>query len=128
MILDTSAILAIVFREPGFERVLERLLGAETRGVGTPTLAEAGIVLAAKLGPSAQGLLDRFLQEFEVTTVPFDDAHWRECVEAYRRFGKGHRRAALNFGDCMSYATAKLAGRPLLFVGRDFALTDIEGA
>ncbi len=128
MIIDSSAILAILFREDGFESLVERLLAAESRGVATPTLAEAGIVLAAKLGTAAHGLLDRFLREFEVATIAFEETHWREAVEAYLRFGKGRHRASLNFGDCMSYAAAKVAGSPLLFVGRDFERTDIEPA
>lgn len=128
MITDSSAILAILFREEGFESLVERLLAAENRGVTTPTLVEAGIVLSAKLGAAAHGLLDRFLQEFEVGTIPFEEAHWKEAVEAYLRFGRGRHRASLNFGDCMSYAAAKVAGQPLLFVGRDFERTDIEPA
>lgn len=60
--------------------------------------------------------------------MPFGEAHWREAVEAYRRFGKGRHPAGLNFGDCLTYATAKLAGEPLLFVGEDFPATDLEAA
>jgi ribonuclease VapC len=67
-----------------------------------------------------------FLQEFGVATIAFGDVHWREALEAYRRFGKGRHRAALNFGDCLSYAVAKVARQPLLCVGSDFRYTDIE--
>jgi ribonuclease VapC len=70
-------------------------------------------------------VLDRFLRDFQVTPIAFGELHWLEALEAFRRFGKGRHPAALNFGDCMSYATAKLAGRPLLFVGDDFTRTDI---
>lgn len=128
MILDTSAIVAIALREPGFERLVDRLRSANTIGIGTPTLVEAGMVLSARLGVEPQALLDRFLRDFGVTTVAFGEQHWREALEAFRRFGKGRHPAALNFGDCLSYAAARLADRPLLFVGDDFPRTDIPAA
>lgn len=128
MIVDTSALLAIVFKEPGYEALIEKLLAPGRRGVGTPTLAEAGIVLTARLEGDAEALLSGMLQQFEVVPVPFGDGHWRAAVEAFHRFGKGRHPAALNFGDCMSYATAKLADRPLLFVGEDFSKTDLRAA
>ena len=128
MTLDSSAILAVLFREPGFESLVKRLLAAQVRTVGAPTLVETGIVLCAKLDSGAQGLLERFLQEFEVSIVSFGEAHWKEACEAFVRFGRGRHRAHLNFGDCLSYATARLSGQPLLFVGRDFQQTDIDAA
>jgi ribonuclease VapC len=128
VILDTSAILAVLFKEPGHETLIEKLLAPGRRGVGTPTLAEAGLVLTGRLEGDAEALLSGFLQQFEVVPVPFGDRHWRTAVEAFHRFGKGRHPAALNFGDCLSYATAKLADRPLLFVGEDFAKSDIEAA
>lgn len=76
----------------------------------------------------ASALLERMLDELAVQEVPFGEIHWREAVDAYHRFGKGRHPAALNFGDCMTYAVAKLAGEPLLFQGTDFALTDLEPA
>jgi ribonuclease VapC len=128
MIVDSSALLAIVFREPGFEKIVEQLSNADTLAAGTPTLAETGIVLSSRLGKAAPGMLERMLDEFGVQEIPFGELHWREAVEAYRRFGKGQHAANLNFGDCMTYATAKLTGEPLTYVGRDFALTDINGS
>ena len=128
MILDTSAILAVLFREPGHERLIEKLLAAGRRGVGTPTLAETGLVLAGRLEGDAEVLLSGFVRQFEILPVPFGDRHWRAAVEAFRRFGKGRHPAALNFGDCLSYATARLADRPLLYVGDDFSRTDLEAA
>lgn len=125
MIVDSSALAAIVFREPGYPELFEKLAGARNAGVGTPTLAEAGIVITARLRRDARPLLERILQEFEIVQVPFGEAHWREAVRAYRRFGKGRHRAALNFGDCLAYATARLAGQPLLCVGLDFRKTDL---
>ena len=128
MIVDSSAIVAIVLREPGWE-VLVAKLSAETMcAVGAPTLAEAGIVLTARLGKRAPGLLLRLVQEASLAIIPFTEDHWRVAVEAYARFGKGRHAAGLNFGDCLTYAVARLAERPLLFVGGDFAKTDLPPA
>jgi len=126
MIVDTSALLAIVFQEAGFEDILNRLDGATAAAAGSPTLAEAGIVLHARLGADADGLLERMLDELDIQEIPFGEIHWRETVDAFRRFGKGRHPAALNFGDCMTYAVARLAGEPLLFVGDDFTRTDLD--
>lgn len=125
MILDTSAIVAIFLREPGFETLIEHLADEAVVGVGGPTLAEAGLVLTARMRQDARPLLLRFLAEFSVTTIDFGDAHWREAVRAYVRYGKGRHKAALNFGDTLTYAVAKVAGRPLLCTGRDFSHTDL---
>jgi len=126
VIVDTSAIVAIMLQEPNFERVLEKLYLTSDAGVGTPTMTETAIVLSARLRQDARGLLSRFINEAPIRTVPFGDAHYGTAVEAWLRFGKGRHPAALNFGDCLSYATAKLAGRPLLCTGEDFAKTDLE--
>lgn len=126
MIIDTSALLAIVFREPGFERLVDLLSAAESIGIGAPTLAETGIVLQARLGKDPSGLLARLLQEFAIVTVSFGEAHGREAIAAYARFGRGRHEAALNFGDCLAYAIARLAGEPLLAVGGDFEKTDLD--
>lgn len=126
MILDSSAVVAILFREAGFERLLEALSEAPTVSVGAATLVETGIVVSARLRGDGRGLLARFVQECGVATVPFTEAHFASAVEAWLRFGKGRHPAALNFGDCLSYALAKVAGEPLLCVGNDFALTDIR--
>lgn len=73
----------------------------------------------------ALSLIERFLGELAVAILPFEERHWRFAIEANRRFGKGRHPAALNFGDCMSYATARAAGRALLFTGEDFSKTDL---
>jgi ribonuclease VapC len=96
--------------------------------VGGRLWLKLGIGLGAKPGAEAQGLLDRFLQVFGVSTVPFGEAHWREACEAFLRFESGRHQARLNFGDCLSYATARLSAQPLLLVGRDFLCTDIDPA
>ena len=127
MILDSSVLLAIVFREPGFEDLLERLEASDSLAAGAPTLAETGIVLHARLGDASRGLLERLLDELDIQEIPFGEIHWREAVEAFRRFGKGRHAAGLNFGDCLTYATVALAGDALIYVGDDFARTDLEG-
>jgi ribonuclease VapC len=128
VILDSSVIVAIALREPGYEGLVDKLRSADTLGVGTPTLTEAGMVLSARLGVEPQALLDRFLRDFGVVPVVFGEQHWREALDAFRRFGKGRHPAALNFGDCLSYAAARLADHPLLFIGNDFSQTDIAVA
>jgi ribonuclease VapC len=128
MILDSSAIISVVFQEPGYERLLQRMTAAKQVGIGTPTLAETGIVLTARLGHRARTVLAGFLQELGVTQVPFGEAHWQGAVAAFEKFGRGRHPAKLNFGDCLSYATAKLAGQPLLYTGNNFEKTDLEAA
>lgn len=125
MILDSSAIVGIVLREPGFEALVRKLARAEALAVGAPTLAEAGIVLTARLGRDASGLLQGLLREWDVQTVSFGEEHWREAVTAYERFGRARHPAQLNFGDCLAYAVARLSGEPLLCTGRDFPKTDL---
>lgn len=126
MILDSSAIVAVLLRQPEHEPLLEHLAAAEILGVGAPTLAETGIVLAARLGATGKSLLARFVQESGSLVIPFGDEHWRVAVDAFLRFGKGRHAAGLNFGDCLTYAAAQVARRPLLCLGNDFARTDVE--
>jgi ribonuclease VapC len=128
LIVDSSAIVAIVLREPGWEGVVTRLGAAASPAIGAPTLAEVGLVLTAKMGTEARIVLSQLLQETGLTVIPFAEEHWRGAVEAYVRFGKGRHPAALNFGDCLTYAVARLAGQPLLFVGDDFSKTDLPAA
>jgi ribonuclease VapC len=125
MILDTSAAVVVLFDEPGSKRLRDKIAGASVIGIGAPTLVELGIVLTAKLGDRADGDLQGFLHASEAVVVPFDDAHWREAVRAFARYGRGQHPAKLDFGDCLSYATAKVAGQPLLSVGNEFAQTDL---
>ena len=124
MILDTSAVVAIVMKEPGYEELLQRMASGDP-AIGTPTLAETAIVLSARLQSDARPLLARFLSEASIAVVPFGESHYGAAVDAWLRYGKGRHPAALNFGDCLSYAVARLAQEPLLFVGDDFAQTDI---
>jgi ribonuclease VapC len=126
VILDTSAIISMMLREQGFEDLIDKLTLAAHAGVGAPTLTETAIVLSSRRREDSRGLLSRFIAESSVSIVPFGDTHYGTTVEAWLRFGKGRHPAALNFGDCLSYATARLAGQPLLCTGEDFSQTDIE--
>lgn len=126
MVVDTSAIAAVLFEQAEASAVHKLLLEAEPTLVGAPTLAEASIVVQGRMGPVGLSVLRDFLFEYDVRAIPFGDEHWRAAAAAFGRFGKGRHPAALNFGDCMAYATARLAGEPLLCVGGDFAQTDLE--
>ncbi|HJR53148.1 MAG TPA: type II toxin-antitoxin system VapC family toxin [Gemmatimonadota bacterium] len=128
MILDSSAILSIVYREPEYDVLVAKILNAPLAGIGTPTLVETGIVLTARLGPFARGIVERFLDEFQVVEVPFGERHWRTAVDAFERFGRGRHPAGLNFGDCLAYASASVADEELLYVGDDFQHTDVRVA
>ena len=125
MIIDSSAILAVIGQEPGYERIVRELAAASGTRIGAPTRLETGIVLTARFGPRGRTVLARFLQENSIQTVAFDDAHATVALDAYSRFGKGRHRAALNFGDCCTYAFASVADEPLLCLGDDFAQTDL---
>lgn len=124
MILDTSAILAVLLEEPDLGTLLTKLNQARSRSVSATNLVECSMVFAGR-SKDSELLLTEFLREFEVTTIPFGELHWREAARAFLRFGKGHHPAALNFGDCMAYATAKIARQPLLCIGNDFVQTDL---
>src|SRR5215475_9628866 len=128
VIVDTSAIVAILLREPGWEAVMTRLGADSVPAIGAPTLAEVGLVLTARMGTEARTVLSRLIQETGLTVIPFAEEHWRTAVDAYTRFGKGRHAAGLNFGDCLTYAVARLAGQPVLFVGDDFSKTDLSSA
>jgi ribonuclease VapC len=126
LIVDSSALLALIFREAPAEQITVALSEAELRAMGAPTLAETAIVLAAKLGQSSRTILSRLVEDLDLVIVPFTAAHGREAREAFLRFGRGRHSASLNYGDCLTYAVAKLAAQPLLFVGDDFQHTDLE--
>jgi ribonuclease VapC len=125
VIIDTSALVAIFMQEAGHERLVEAIADASAAAVAAPTLVEAGIVLSVRMRLDARSLLTRFLQDFGIMVIPFGEDHWREGLDAFNTFGKGKHPAALNLGDCFSYAVASLAEQPLLCVGDDFRRTDL---
>ena len=125
MILDSSAIVAVVLREPGYKDLLTKIAAAEKIAVGAATAAEAAIVLSAKSGTDGRLLISQILRSFDVELVPFDEAQYFTAVGAYQKFGKGRHKANLNFGDCLSYALARERSETLLYVGSDFSKTDL---
>jgi ribonuclease VapC len=128
VILDSSAVVAVLFRESGQDDLARKLEGAELVAIGAPTLFEIGMVMVGAVGEHGRGLISQFLESFEVEVLPFGEAHWQVAAETFSTYGKGRHPARLNYGDCMSYATARVASEPLLYVGNDFAQTDIEAA
>lgn len=128
MTLDSSALVAILFAEPGYLDLIDRILEADHVRVGAPTLVEAGMVFAGRRGTRSAESVEGLVQELNATVVPFGEAEWHVAMEAFRRFGRGRHPAALNYGDCLAYATAHTARDTLLFVGDDFAKTDITPA
>jgi ribonuclease VapC len=128
MILDSSAIVAIILKEPGYDLVLQKIIKARQAGVGAPTLVECTIVISSRLSLDARGKLARFLEELNITVMPFTEVHYGTAIGAWLKYGKGRHPASLNFGDCITYAIAKVSGLPLLFLGDDFSKTDITTA
>jgi ribonuclease VapC len=125
VILDASAILAVLLREPGCEDLLRLITESQVVAAGAPTLVETALALSARMRKNARVLLNEFLREAEVEIISFTRDHYEVAVDAFERYGKGRHSAALNFGDCMTYAVARISGMPLLFTGKDFSKTDI---
>ncbi len=127
MIIDSSAILAILLREPEAEIFAAAIAGAETRLISAANYLEAGIRLDAL--PLPRGTeFDDFLDESAIEIVPVTVRQARLAREAFRRFGRGQHAAKLNFGDCFAYALARDRGEALLFKGEDFTQTDVTPA
>jgi ribonuclease VapC len=128
VVLDSSAVVAIVLKEAGYQDLLAKIEAAPGVAIGAPTVVETLIVLTARLRGESILVMKEFLQSAEAEVIPFSDDHSRVALRAHMLFGKGRHPAALNFGDCLSYATASVARQPLLFVGNDFSRTDIGAA
>jgi len=128
MVIDSSAILAIVFQEPESEAFARAIAGDETRLMSTVSWLETLIVVEGRYGPESSDDALLILRDLEIQAVPFDPEQMREARRAWRRFGKGRHPAGLNLGDCCSYALAAIRSEPLLFKGDDFSRTDITRA
>lgn len=128
MVIDSSAVLAILLAEPAAQALANAINDDPTRLIAAPTLLECAIVSAARFGDPGLRELDLLMHRAGVDVVPFDVEHCDLARNAYRRFGKGRHPAGLNFGDCMAYALAAGTGEPLLFVGDGFPLTGIPAA
>ncbi|MEQ1574598.1 MAG: type II toxin-antitoxin system VapC family toxin [Vicinamibacterales bacterium] len=128
MTLDSSALIAILFSEPGYLDLIDRILVADSVRVAAPTLVEVSMVLAGRRRSQGAGEVEALVHELAVTVVPFGEREWHAAVAAFLRFGRGRHAAALNFGDCLAYAAAAVANDTLLFVGDDFRQTDARPA
>ncbi|MGC4192123.1 MAG: type II toxin-antitoxin system VapC family toxin [Thermomicrobiales bacterium] len=128
MILDTSAIIAILQEEPSWPQLLSALDNGDELRMATPTLVELQIVAASR-NPIFLGRIEALIESYAIEIVPFGRTHAALARIAYLTYGKGfHARARLNLGDCFAYALAKAAGDPLLFIGDDFPHTNIVPA
>lgn len=128
MVVDTSALLAILLGEPECDRYIALLVEAEDPVISTGTLVEAWIVMQARAGDDGVSDLDDLLAVAAVRPIAVDADQARLARECFARFGKGRAPAGLNFGDCFAYALARATNRPLLFKGADFARTDVLSA
>ena len=126
MVIDTSAILAILLDEPEADTFSDAIEKASTRLISAATLLEAAMVLEARKGPEGGRALDLFVYRTGAQIIAFDAPQAEMARAAWREFGKGRHPAALNFGDCFAYALAKARQDALLFKGEDFAKTDLE--
>ena len=125
MIIDSSALVAIFLDEPGADALLAAVAADDGPKISAGTLLETGIVLSHRKGRPMQHALELFLSKLGVQVVAFTEEHCSRAIRAWWIFGKTRSAAKLNFGDCISYATAELADEPLLCVGDDFARTDL---
>ena len=125
MVIDTSAIMAILRKEPDGPAFLQTILEADEPRISTVTALEAAIVSEGRTVSAAQGTVELMLQSACVEIVPFDERHLEAAKLAFRRFGKGRHPAGLTFGDCCVYGLAKALGEPVLCKGGVFRTTDI---
>ncbi len=126
VVVDTSALVAILRQESNDLWLLDQLQSASPRLMAAPNALELGIVLEARSGPPATGISQRALRDAQIQVEPFDADLAERALAAWRRFGKGRHPAALNFGDCCTYALAELTGHPILHLGDDFTRTDLQ--
>lgn len=128
MIVDTSAIIAILRDEADAPEISKALQQAAKRRISAANYVEAAIITDSNRNPILSRRFDDLLREGDIVIEPVTAEQARIAREAYRDFGKGQHRAGLNFGDCFAYALARVSGEPLLFKGDDFRHTDISGA
>lgn len=128
IVVDTSALFAILANEPERDTFVEVIAAADRCVVSAATHVETGILISARYGPAGQHYLSTFLSRAGIETKPVDAEQAMTAITAYRRFGKGLHPAGLNYGDCFSYALAHTLDVPLLFKGNDFPETDIKRA
>ena len=127
MIVDSSALLAILFNE-GDAEIYARALATDICRISAANYVEVAIVIEAQARESGSGYLDAFFRRAGIVIEPVTEEQAHFARQAYTEFGKGRHRAGLNFGDCFAYALAKATGEPLLYKGEDFRNTDIDAA
>jgi ribonuclease VapC len=125
MVLDSSAVIAVLLDEPDADSLRVAIADADTRLISAATLVETSLVIESRFGPTGGRELDLLISRLGVVVVPVDADQADEARRAWRRFGRGRHPAGLNYGDLFSYALARTTGQPLLFKGDDFARTDV---
>ncbi len=128
MVIDSSAIIAILYEEPEANLLAQAISSASVKLMSAGTALELFIVIAAQKGERGKEKLLAFLAASKIEIIPFDTEQLEIASDAFVKYGKGNHKAKLNFGDCFAYALAKASGEPLLFKGNDFSLTDIQSA
>jgi ribonuclease VapC len=126
MVIDTSAVMAILQQEDEAEHFSRLIEGATVKLMSAGTALEAGILVESRRGRAGASELQNFILRAKIEIVPFDLEQVTIARDAHRRYGKGRHPAGLNMGDCFSYALARASGEPLLFKGEDFGRTDIQ--
>jgi ribonuclease VapC len=128
MIVDTSAVLAILFNESDAERYARAISEADSRRMSAANFVEAAVVVEAQTRDSGSRQFDAFFRRAGIVIEPVTEEQAHAARQSYTDFGKGRHVAGLNFGDCFAYALAKVTGEPLLFKGGDFTKTDVKAA
>lgn len=129
MVIDSSALVALLLGEPETERFVAAIASASSRSVSAPSYVETAIVMTTRSGPEARQRLDRLLSDLAIGVVPFSREQAVLAIDAFRQYGRGTGHPAkLNFGDCFTYALAKSRSEPVLFKGDDFSRTDLAAA
>ena len=126
MIVDSSAIIAVLYQEADAMKYTEALSGPEKKFMSVANVLEVSILLQDKRNKSSTKKLNRLLEEIGIQLCAVNIKHYNIAAKAYQKYGKGNHKAALNFGDCFAYALAKEKGLPLLYKGNDFSKTDIK--
>jgi ribonuclease VapC len=128
VVVDSSALVSILLEEQGHKRLFEKASSAKVTIVGSPLALETVMVVSGRMDKDPRSLLDGLLRILDAEIVAFTEDHFEAAVDAFLRYGKGRHPAGLNFGDCMSYAFARVSGLPLLYTGTDFSKTDVQTA
>lgn len=128
MVIDTSAIIAVLQDESESERLISKMEHAKTLRISAATVVEAGVVMYTMYGDAGELEVDQFIHRLNISIVPVSAEQAELARTAYRKYGKGIHPDGLNYGDSFSYALAISLGEPLLFVGDDFSKTDVQAA